>query len=121
MSRLVVPSGVVASTTCALSLILSPVAGAAEANVKIERLWKAKCSSCHGVDGKAQTDSGKKLQIPDMTSAAWQKLTTTDEVKKAINEGIKREGKEESMPVFKDKLTPEQIDQLSAYVRALGK
>ena len=37
----------------------------------IPALWKAKCASCHGEDGKAQTKTGKKEKINDMTSADW--------------------------------------------------
>jgi len=40
-------------------------------------------------------------------------------MKKAILDGFKREGKPEGMDPFKDSLTPEQVDQLVAYVRTL--
>ena len=121
MRRPIVPVGFVTSMTCAASLLFSSAAGAADADAKTTRLWKAKCSACHGVDGKAQTESGTKLAIPDMTTAAWQKKVSTEEMKKSINEGFKREGKPEGMDPYKDKLTPEQIDVLIAYVRAFGK
>lgn len=121
MRRPMVPVGLLSSVACAAALILSPAARAADADVKTARLWKAKCSACHGVDGKADTDSGKKLKIPDMTKPAWQKLTTEAAMKKAITDGIKREGMAEGMDGFKEKLTPEQIDLLAGYVRSLGK
>ena len=35
------------------------------ADKKIERLWKAKCASCHGADGTAQTEKGKKMKVGD--------------------------------------------------------
>jgi mono/diheme cytochrome c family protein len=97
----------------------APRRASAEADPKTVRTWKAKCASCHGVDGKAKTETGEKLSIPDMTSAAWQKKVTDAQIKAAINDGIKREGKPEGMDGFKDKLTPEQIDALAAYVRTL--
>jgi len=112
-------AGLVASLVCCAFLASS--SGHAEADPKVARTWKAKCSSCHGVDGKGKTDTGAKLAIPDMTTAEWQKKTTDAMVKKAINEGIKREGKAEGMDPFKDKLSAEQIDQLAAFVRTLGK
>jgi mono/diheme cytochrome c family protein len=100
---------------------LFPRNASAETDPKTVRTWKAKCASCHGVDGKAKTETGAKLAIPDMTAAAWQKKVSDADMKKAILEGFKREGKPEGMDPFKDSLTPEQIDQLVAYVRTFGK
>ena len=56
----------------ALAAALVPLAGRAEADKKTERTWKAKCASCHGADGKGQTDLGQKMAIADYTDAAWQ-------------------------------------------------
>ena len=113
--------GLVASLVCCAFLASST--GHAEADPKIARTWKAKCSSCHGVDGKAGTDTGAKLKIPDMTTAAWQKGITDVQMKKSIAEGVKpRNGNTEGMDGFAEKgLTPEQIDGLVAVVRGLGK
>lgn len=101
--------------------VLLAVGGPASAEVdaKIQKTWKAKCASCHGPDGKAATEMGKKLGIPDMTAADWQKKNSDDTMKKSISEGLKRDGKAEGMDPFKDKLTPEQIDGLVALVRTL--
>ena len=112
-------AGLVASLVCCAFLASST--GRAETDPKVARTWKAKCSSCHGVDGKGKTDTGVKLGIPNMTTADWQKKTTDAMVKKTITDGIKREGKPEGMDPFKDKLTAEQIDQLAAFVRTFGK
>jgi mono/diheme cytochrome c family protein len=100
---------------------LLPLAARAEADKKTERLWKAKCASCHGADGKGQTDQGQKMGIADYTAAAWQKSHTGAQIKTAIENGVNREkgGKKQEMDGFKDKLTPEQIDSLVEYVQAL--
>jgi len=90
-----------------------PLAGRAEVDKKVERLWKAKCASCHGVDGKAQTDQGKKLGVLDYTQAEWQKAHTDAEIRKGISDGA------QGMEGYKDKLAPEQIDQLVQFVRSL--
>lgn len=111
-------AGVLAAVACAS---LFPRASSGETDPKTVRTWKAKCASCHGVDGKAKTETGTKLQIPDMTTAGWQKKVSDADMKKAILEGFKREGKPEGMDPFKDSLTPEQVDQLIAYVRTFGK
>ena len=96
------------------------VSAAAEPDAKTTRLWKAKCASCHGADGKGKTETGEKLGIPDMTTAKWQKEVSDADAKKAITEGFKRPGKSEGMDAYKDKLEPDQIDALVGYVRSLG-
>ena len=100
---------------------LFPRAASAEPDAKTVRLWKAKCASCHGVDGKGKTETGEKLGIPDMTTAAWQKKVTDAQAKTAILDGLKRPGKTEGMDPYRDKLEPEQVDALVGYVHSLGK
>ena len=86
---------------------------------KIVRTWKAKCASCHGVEGKGDTEQGAKMKLPDMTKPEWQKDNPDEKMRQAIVNGVKKEGKE-GMDSYKDVLSPEQIDGLVAYVRALG-
>jgi mono/diheme cytochrome c family protein len=104
-----------------LIAVLMPLAARAEVDKKTERNWKAKCASCHGADGKGQTDQGTKMGIPDYTDPAWQKGKTDADITKAITEGVNREkaGKKQEMEPFKDKLPPEQIAALVAYIRTL--
>lgn len=80
-------------------------------------LWKAKCKSCHGEDGKAKTKMGEKEKIPDLTGAEWQKKHSDADIKETITNGSKDNAK---MKPFKDKLTPEQIDGLVKYVRGMA-
>ena len=105
----------------ALAVALVPLAGRAEADKKTERVWKAKCASCHGVDGKGKTDMGQTMGIGDYSSPAWQKAHSDADIKKAIVEGVNREkdGKKQEMESFKEKLPPEQIEQLIVYIRSL--
>ena len=105
----------------ALTAALLPLSVRAEADKKTERTWKAKCASCHGVDGKGQTDQGQKMGIADYTDAAWQKSKTDADLKKAISEGVNREksGKKQEMEGYKEKLGAEEIDKLVAYLRSL--
>lgn len=107
----------------ALSLLaaLSLLVPVAHADVKkAERMWKSKCQSCHGKDGKGQTDKGKKMQVKDLSAADFQAKVTDDELKKAIKEGTKREqdGVKKEMDAYGD-LSDEQLADLIAYVRAL--
>lgn len=105
----------------ALAAISMSTQASADPDVKTVRLWKAKCASCHGVDGKGKTETGTKLGIPDMTTAAWQKKVTDAEMKTSISDGLTRPGKTEGMDPYKEKLQPEQIDALIGYVRTFGK
>ncbi len=103
--------------TLSLLLTISLPAGTALAQVdaKTQRAWKAKCSACHGEDGKGQTDAGKKLGVTDMTVAAWQKNVTDAQIKESMEKGVK-----DKMPAITD-LQPGQADALVKFVRGLAK
>jgi cytochrome c6 len=94
---------------------------AAPPDKKTERLWKSKCGSCHGTDGKADTDQGKKMKIGSMASATWQKSKTDDQIRDVILKGVKTEkdGVKKEMDGYKDDLTPEQVNALVQFIRAL--
>ncbi len=77
-------------------------------------LYKTKCAMCHGADGKGETPMGKKLNIRDLGSPEVQKQTDA-ELTTIISKG---KGK---MPPFAGKLTAEQIGQVLAHIRELGK
>jgi mono/diheme cytochrome c family protein len=101
-------------------LFLASVCAAAahaDTNPKTARTFKAKCASCHGADGKGQTEQGQKMHIADMTKPEWQKSKTDADIKNAIENGVKKEGAE--MEGYKDKLPPADIEALVAYVRTL--
>jgi mono/diheme cytochrome c family protein len=107
-----------------IAIVLSLLSATAFAQIdaKTTRAWKAKCSACHGDDGKGATDAGKKMGVTDMTVAAWQKALTDAQMKTAITKGIKetRAGKAVEMPAFAD-LAPDQVDALVKLVRGLAK
>lgn len=88
----------------------------ADVDAKIVRTWKAKCASCHGVDGKGETETGKKAKISDFTKAEWQKSKTDAQIKSAIENGTKKDAAE--MDPYKDKLDAAQIDGLVQYIRS---
>jgi mono/diheme cytochrome c family protein len=82
--------------------------------------YAKQCVSCHGADGKGKTKMGEKLTIKDLTDPAVQKEFTDEQAIHDISEGLKdaKTGKIR-MPPKKDKLTPEQIKEVVAYVRTL--
>ena len=112
----------VLASIAAGSMLLGATALAQTDPKKVERAWKAKCSSCHGATGKADTEKGQQMKIVDMTTPAFQ-AKKDDELKDAILNGVKKEkgGVKQEMDAFKGDLTPEQVDALIAYIRAFKK
>ena len=94
-----------------------------ETDPKTVRLWKTKCGSCHGADGKAQTEQAKKQAVADLTTPEWQKRFTDAQLKAVTEDGLHRttkDGVKQDMDGYKGKLAPDQIDALVAYMRALA-
>lgn len=89
---------------------------------KTERTWQAKCSACHGDDGKGQTAKGKEMALNDLSAADIQKGLTDAQIQKAIEDGVSttKNGKKQQMDGYKDKLKPDQIADLVKYVRTLA-
>lgn len=79
-----------------------------------EKLWKTKCQSCHGPDGTGNTPAGKKIGARDLRSPEVQKLTDAQLIE------ITTKGKNK-MPAYDKKLTEQQIKDLVAHVREIGK
>jgi mono/diheme cytochrome c family protein len=77
-------------------------------------LWaKAKCALCHARDGSGDTDTGRKLNVPDLRSERVQKLTD-EELAHYVTGG------HEKMPSFHPHLTEQEIRLLVAYTRVLA-
>jgi len=83
--------------------------------------WSHHCASCHGKDGAGHTKAGKKLDVKDLTDAAYQKTFKDDEAFNSLKGGMKTSDGTEKMKPFADKLTDEEIKALVTYVRALAK
>lgn len=74
--------------------------------------FKTRCAMCHGEDGKANTPAGKALKALPLRDPMV--VNASDE--ELIN--IVKNGKNK-MPVFKDKLTDDQIKAVVAHLRTL--
>ena len=110
----------------ALSLALqqaptAPPAATSGAPDPKELFAKSKCVTCHGEEGRGDTDKGRKLKAPDFTTAKWSEETTDKEIRDTIRKGVKNKKGKVLMPAFKTKLTPEQIEELATYVRGFAK
>ena len=79
-----------------------------------ESLYKAKCGTCHGADGKGETPVGKMYKLRDLGSADVQKQSD-DDLTSIISKGKNK------MPGYGRSLKEEQIKDLVAYVRAFAK
>ena len=100
----------VAVVAASCVLIGSPV----HAQSAGEKVYKAKCASCHGVDGAGATPAGKATKARDFCS---------DEVKKESDEDwtqIIVKGKNK-MPAYDKKLTDAEIKDVLTYIRSLCK
>lgn len=75
--------------------------------------YKAKCTMCHGPDGKGSA-VGQKMGVRDFTSADVQKETDA-QLTDIISKG---KGK---MPPYAGKLKDSEIKDLVAYIRGLSK
>ena len=79
-----------------------------------EKVYKAKCASCHGPDGKGETAAGKMTKARDICSdevtkesdAAW-----TDIITKGKNK----------MPAYGKQVTDADVKDVVAYMRSLCK
>jgi cytochrome c6 len=97
-----------------LAALLALSAGGARAE-DIASVGTKQCKSCHGADGKGDTEMGKKSKAEDLTTVAWQAKHSDAQVRDAILNGVPKT----KMKAYKEKLAPEQIDALVAYVRTL--
>jgi len=96
---------------CATALLFCQSAKAQGAG---EKVYKAKCASCHGADGNGATPAGKATKARDFCS---------DEVKKETDDEwttIVVKGKNK-MPAYDKKLTDSEVKDAIAYIRSLCK
>jgi cytochrome c6 len=79
-----------------------------------KKIFSAKCATCHGQDGSANTPVGKSLKAADLRSPDIQKKPDAD----FYAQVEKGKGK---MPPFGAALNSTQINDVVAYVRQIGK
>ncbi len=77
-------------------------------------VYASKCKMCHGADGTPPAAMAKSMGIKDMKSDDVQKMSEAD-IKMVVEKG---KGK---MTGFAGKLTPDQIDAVSKYVKSMKK
>jgi len=78
------------------------------------RVFKGRCSGCHGPEGKGQTSLAQAMSLKDLGSAEVQKMTNK-ELREIISNG------KSPMPAYRGQMKPEEITALVLYIRALGR
>jgi mono/diheme cytochrome c family protein len=89
-------------------------AGLSQAQSGGEALFKETCTVCHGPDGKAETPRAKKLGAADLTSTEVQSQSDV-KLTEVITIGKNK------MPSYDGRLSKDEIAELVAYIRDLGK
>ena len=77
--------------------------------------WTKMCASCHAKDGSGSTVMGKKNNVGDYSKPDVQAKFTDAQATQVITDG------KDKMKPFKDKLTPDEVKALVAYIRGLKK
>jgi len=82
--------------------------------------WDTLCAKCHGVDGKGQTNIGRRLGVKDYSDPQVQAALKDEAVVKAIKEGLKdKDGKILMKPTAG--LSDDEVNGLAAYLRTFKK
>lgn len=81
-----------------------------------KELFALNCMICHKESGKGGklTVEGKSINPDDLTLDKFKKMAD-DKIAAYVRDGVKDEG----MPAFKDKMTPEEIRAVVGHVRTL--
>lgn len=77
-------------------------------------VYKAKCASCHGATGMADSGAGKAMKVKPATDPDVKKMTLDEMIAVTTN------GKEK-MPAYKGKLTDAQIKASVEFYRSFAK
>jgi mono/diheme cytochrome c family protein len=111
--NLLAGAGILAGAGLAVLLAMpTPVKAASAAKGK--DTFEAKCAMCHAKNGSADTPMGKSLKISDLRSKEVQKKSDA-ELADIISKG------KSPMPGYGSQLDKEQISDVVAFIRELGK
>ena len=98
---------------CALAVAVM-LCAPAKADDKSAALYKQKCATCHGADGKGETATGKAMKVRSFADPEVVKMSDED-LSSAIEKG---KGK---MPAYGKSLKPDEIKAMVSYIRSLAK
>ena len=101
------------NTTTSDTKSTPPTAATPDPFADARGIFAKECQTCHGVDGKGgrvKLEDGKTLRVPSLREGHALRHPDSDFRKQMMNGG-------DGMPAFKDKLSPQQIDELIRFVR----
>jgi mono/diheme cytochrome c family protein len=110
MSARLLRAAILACGLAAIAIMIPPASGQS----LVEKNYKKYCAACHGPDGSANVPAGKATKAHDFHSAEVQ--SQTDDALAAVI--AKGKG---AMAAYEKQLKPDEIKDLVAYVRQLGK
>ena len=76
-------------------------------------LYKNQCATCHGPDGKGNP---AMKNVPDLSSAEWQRARTDNDLAGTI-----KKGRMPGMPAFESKLNEDQVKSIVSHIRSFAK
>jgi mono/diheme cytochrome c family protein len=101
----------------------APAAISPAAQAEATKIFQARCSPCHGNEGKGDgpTSKGLNPQPRDLQDHAWQTKVADGDIERIIQLGGAAVGKSPLMPPNPDLAgKPEVIKALRAHIRRLG-
>ncbi len=106
----------------AVMLLLVSVAAGQDA-AKGKTIFAQYCGSCHGATGKGDGAGAAALnpKPKDLTDAGYVKGLKDDYLRDLINKGGPAVGKSPLMPPMGSALKPDDVSNLIAFIRSLGK
>jgi mono/diheme cytochrome c family protein len=108
------------STLLIISLALAAAAGASFGCSSDPdpgaRLWRKKCSACHGPDGAGRTRFAEGRPFADLTDGRWKHGPDREAIRRLVEGGDPRS----TMPPFSGRLTPREIDAVVDYALRLA-
>ena len=100
-------------TFLATLFVLATSAAAAEPDGAA--LYKTKCASCHGPDGRGDTPVGKALKIRSLLEPRWAADDAPAAIAKTVREGA------QGMPAMASKLSAAEIEAVAKATRDLAR
>ena len=96
----------------------SQAEGVMLAKSPIDEDYELYCSSCHGVDGRGQTDVGRALKSRNLTDAQWQGSVSDERIYGVIKNGGTAYGLSGSMAAWGAILGEEKLQLMVKKVRS---
>jgi len=95
----------------------------ATATAEAREVYKTRCATCHGDNGKGDGPGGAALtpKPRNYSDKEWQKTVTDEQIKKTIVQGGAAVGKSPAMPPAPDLDGKPVLDGLVGVVREFGK